>query len=132
MTQLTTMDKAAANALGEATREALEAVAERFGVTAKLGGGKYDPFGGTYAPKIEYAIPAIADKAAEQDAQLYGLPEGSIGKTFTAKGRTFKVTGINPRARSMPVEAVEVATGKSYKFKVEGVKRALAAQEVPA
>jgi hypothetical protein len=127
MTKITTMDKAAANALGAATQEALREVAERFGVTLKGGGGSYDPFSGSYKPRIEFLIPEVAAKAQERTATLYGLPEGSIGKTFTSQGRTFEITGFNARATKMPVIAKDTANGKSYKFELQRIVRLLEA-----
>lgn len=123
MTKIETMDKAAAKVLGAATQEALQAVADRFGVTLKGGGGSFDPFGGSYKPRVEYVIPEAAAAATGSTLSLYDL---TLGQTFTSQGRTFEISGFNARATKMPVIATEVGTDRQFKFAVDRVKRHLA------
>ena len=58
-------------------------------------------------------------------APLYGIPAEKLGAEFRSGSKTYRLTGINPRATSMPMLARGVADGKTYKFTVDAVKRAL-------
>lgn len=56
------------------------------------------------------------ERLFKQYAFLYGVKDNDYGKTFTQGGRTFKLTGINPRAKKYPFVGQDVKTGSSYKF----------------
>lgn len=92
-------------------------------------------YGDLYSIKIE-ATPVSNNEAGVNvntiEAQnwitygtVYGFstPDEALGKTFTASGRTFKLTGLNTKAPKMPVQAVCIEDGKSYKFGVEALKK---------
>jgi hypothetical protein len=60
----------------------------------------------------------------EKYCELFGLKPSDYGKTFKSNGKEFMITGLNVRARSMPVIAY-CSDGKSYKFSEESIKRVL-------
>ena len=113
---ITQMDKAAANQLSAATRIALEEVASRFGVDVQVGGGRYDPTAGTFMPKETCTESGGAEREWHQYAPLVGLDADAFGREFSSRGQQFRITGINLRASRFPVLAVQVGTGKTYKF----------------
>lgn len=120
-----TIDRAACKAITEAARVALEQVANDLGLTVKLGGGKYDPTTGTFSPKIEFALPDSDRRGFDANCMLAGLTPEDFGRTFTNAGKTYRISGINPRAPKYVIQAVDVRTGKTFGFP-ESVKRLLA------
>jgi len=58
-------------------------------------------------------------------ADAYGLSKDDYLAEFRSNGRTFRITGLNTRARGYPVMAEDVRTGKTYKFPAKRVKQAL-------
>lgn len=50
-------------------------------------------------------------------------PEVTAWKEFTQRGKTFKISGLNPKGRQMPVLAT--SGGKTYKFPVYGITMVL-------
>ena len=122
---MTTIDKATANALGEATRQALEQVAADHGLTVKVGGGTYDPGAGTFRPKVEYAVADSAAREFAQWAEVFGLEADDLGQEFTTHGRTFAVSGVSPRSPKRPILATEVGTDRTFKFAADDVARLL-------
>lgn len=99
------------------------------GLNVKVGNASYTDGSCTF--KVECAVVAangvVVTKEAtafERYANGYGLLGVSLGDKFTSKGRTFEITGLNTRARRMPVQAKD-RSGRGYKFTVEAVTRAL-------
>jgi len=58
----------------------------------------------------------------EEYAGLFNLPKDGFGKEFTTQGRTFVISGINPKASKMPIEATDKATGKGFKFTEQAIQ----------
>jgi hypothetical protein len=128
-TPITTMDAKAAKLLSKATSDALQAVAEQFGVTVQVGGGSFDPTAGTFKPKVIFAESGGAQREWARWAELFGLLVEDFGAEFTAQGRRFRITGVNTRAKRMPINCEEISTGRTFKFEAESVKRALATEQ---
>jgi hypothetical protein len=126
--ELTQIDKAAAKAIAAACQKALESVAAEFGLTVEQKGGKYDPTGGTYEPKMVFTLPTVATAAVRKDLALYGI-DGEYGTEFTSGGKTYRITGVNFRAQRMPIKADSVTDGRGYKFEAYTVQRALGQEE---
>jgi len=100
---------------------ALAAVAQKYGVTAKFIGGSYDRSGATATMKVEVvnktATGEVQDKRAvdfKALAPLYGLKAEDFGREFKHGGRIFKISGLNRRAKTMPILAT--CGGQGYKF----------------
>jgi hypothetical protein len=55
-------------------------------------------------------------------ASMYGLEPSDLGKEFKSRGKTYRITGFKPRSHKYPILAVNVRTGKAFKFMVEDVK----------
>lgn len=128
MTQISTMDKAAAKTISAAVEKALQAVAKEHGLTLQMKGGSYDPHSGTYQPKMEFTLPAIANAAVAKDLKLFGI-EGKHGTVFTINGREYAIDGVNFRAKRMPILAHSTSDGRTYKFEAFSVARALGQEE---
>ena len=61
-------------------------------------------------------------KDFQRNAHLYGLKSEMLGQTFVCNGKTFTITGLNTRARKMPIQAND-ENGSGYKFTADQVVR---------
>lgn len=61
-----------------------------------------------------------------------GFTQNIVGQSFTsvASGGQFRITGIQSRNRKYPVIAENLSNGKSYKFSVTHVKKALGGDQL--
>ena len=119
-------------AILEECREALEPIAEKYGLTL-------DRKGRTYASD---ALPVMfqllikelgADgqemttdgKAFVRYASSFDLDPADLGREFTSRGNTFRITGLKPKSYKFPILAANVKTGKTFKVPAETVKAGL-------
>ena len=89
----------------------------------KVGPNDVDP--GAATPPVKNA--AVDRDIWETFAPSAGLPKDAFGKTFTLRGKVYRITGFNLRARKYPVNAVCVTNGKEIRFTSGSVIRALPA-----
>lgn len=120
-----TIDKATAKALSAEVEKALAEVAKRHGLTVAVKGGTYDS--GMYRPKVEFSTDDRESAEFTKYAHLFGLAPEDFGREFVSGGRTFKISGLAMRSSVRPILAVEVATGRTFKFTDDAVKAAVAA-----
>lgn len=120
-----TLDKTTASQIGADVEAALQAVAEKHGLTLSYRGGTYDPTAGTYKPRIQFTTSDGAENEFRQYATLYGLEADDFGREFKAGSRRFRISGLAPRSRTRPILAEEIGTGKTYKFTADGAAQAL-------
>jgi len=133
MTQITKIDRAAANEISKATEAALKAVAEQFGINVSLRGGKFDPASGTFSPKVEFSVEGAERLEWENTVHLirsnWGnqwLHKEDFGAVITANGgKKYELVGINLRAPKFPINARCLNDGKTYKLTEDGVRYAL-------
>lgn len=99
---------------------AVDAIGEEHGVNIKLGNIRFDSDRLSFTSKLAVNIGSASDKAKSEwnkYCDLYGFKKSDFGKTFTTpKGKKYKLTGINPKARKFPVNAVSVPGGSEYGF----------------
>ena len=86
--------------------DALQGVAEKYGITMKLGNGHYGGLSGDY--KLELTTTGEdGETAVSRDFALYaerfGLRPEWYGKTFQSNGYTYTIAAIHPRKRKMPI-----------------------------
>ena len=108
-----------------AIEAALKQVEDQFGISIKIGGGRFST--NEFTTKITVTTGDGSDAArAKWNAYAFrfGLNDSDFGKTFTSNGEQFTITGLNPRRKKYPVSAVN-SRGTSYKFGAESVKRHL-------
>jgi len=120
------------NSIRADVEEALDAIAEKHGVTITTGRATYTAQNATM--KLEIA--AIARDGTVQTKEAvdfaayafrYGLSPDDLGKEFRYAGETFEIIGLKTRATKMPILGQSRQTGKIYKFPVNAVKAAGAA-----
>ena len=113
-------------------RKALEPVAEKYGLTLDDKGRTF--YRDRLPVMFQLLIPQKDADGNEMDskakdfvrlAAAYGLSKDDYLAEFRSNGRTFRITGLNHRARGYPVLAEDVQTGKTYKFAVGRVRTAL-------
>lgn len=116
--------------IAEAVLDAVRPLEETFGVRATLGRGT---FGTTAGVKIEFARVSKEGTAETKERQafreyasIFGLTLDMLDRTFRVGGDEYRITGLNPNARKMPVHAVMTRNGKTYTFTAAAVARALA------
>lgn len=123
------IDKVMLSALRHDLDAALIAIAEKHGLTLKVGNISFTER--TFVAKVEGALlnadGSATDRRAEdfkRYAHMFGLEPEWLGRTFKWGGREFKVAGLNTKGKTMPVIG-ERADGKRFKFTVESVQLSL-------
>ncbi len=59
-------------------------------------------------------------------AVSYNLNPDDLGREFNSARGRYKITGLVPRRRKFPIQAVCIATGRGFKFPAHSVRLALA------
>jgi hypothetical protein len=55
-------------------------------------------------------------------AQHFGLKPSDHGRTFKARGETFRIAAINPNRPKYPISVERIADGRGFKFPAEDVR----------
>jgi len=116
------IDRKTIDLLRSEINEAIQAVADKHGVSLKASKGAYS--NGTHGSvSIEVATidpgGMVQDRAAadfRNMASFFGFQPDDLGKTFTTpQGKTYTIVGLRPNARKTPIVA-RSAEGKDYVF----------------
>ena len=129
MQQITEFSSENIKEILEACRQALLPVAEKYGLGLDRRGRTYQQ--GTLPVMFELVTKGKAEDgtvlstASAKDfvkhAKLFGLSPTDLGREFQAQGETYRISGLKPASRKYPILAVNVRTGKTYKFTVAAV-----------
>ena len=133
MNTITKIDRNTANEISKATEAALKEVAERFGITVTIKGGKFDPANGKFLPKVEFCVEGAADNEWNTNINLLRsnwtnhkwLFPGDYKRVIKMNGKEYELVGINIRAPKFPIEAKCLTDGKSYRLTEPAVRKAL-------
>ena len=121
--EITKFTQQTCRAVDKAIEDALKQVEQQFGISINVGGGSLSDH--EFTTKLTVRTGDGSD-AARKQFELYafrfGLNDSDFGKTFTAQGEQYQVTGIKPRSRKYPVIAKNVRTGVDYKFPASMIK----------
>ncbi len=114
------IDRATVRRLTDEAEKALEAVAEKYGMTLKRGNGRFSP--DRLTVKFDFAVATESGAPADfaRKAAMLGLPEDCYGAAFTSGRTTYTVTGINLRRPKYPISG-EGPKGGRYKFTADSV-----------
>lgn len=130
--KIQTIDRAILRRIEADVQSALETVAERYGLSVKVGGGQFSPT--TFKPKVEFAtigaggvVESTEATAFRTLAKSYGFQPDDLGKTFEHGGRTFTICGLKHRAGKLPILA-KSPDGRTYKFNDRDVLRLMGRQ----
>lgn len=113
-----------ARVLHQEIMEAVRAVAAKHGMTTRFGNATYE----TTTFRIKAELLAVAEDgenlAAKAEwmrhAEWIGMMPSDFGRTFISRGQRYKIVGIKPRSRTMPIIA-EREDGKRFKFAPESI-----------
>ena len=123
-------DKPTCLILGAAISDALQTVANEFGVSIKRKGGSYSSTNLTI--KLEAAVIGVNGVVLSKEVEnfqryckSYNLEPTDLGETVYIDGIRYKISGLSPRSRKFPVLAKSLKNGKTYKFPERTVRKAL-------
>lgn len=108
--------------------QSMKALEEKFGVKVDLGRISYSDtnFSGKITVSNVAEDGTVENPEAEgfrSCASLVGLKPEDLGREFTHRGETYKITGLNLRRSKYPISAE--CNGKGYKFPKELIHRLL-------
>jgi len=103
--------------------EALKAVEAKHDVSFDLGGIGFEKLKFTVKLTVSIGDGKEYQKTKfEQVCSIFDIPNDWYGKEFTNRGRKYRITAINTRARKMPMEYEDVISGGGYKCSVDHLK----------
>lgn len=118
------MNAGQVNNIRDELSKAIADVLNKHGMSGDFVSGNYSEAGFQLTLKAQLKDVGNGKSGAQLEyeihARKFGIDPKSFGKTFTSQGKTFRIVGINPRARTMPILAIEIATGVEYKFTAFG------------
>lgn len=99
-------------------QEAVKDLEDKYNISLTPGSIKYTPTSFTMTVKGLISDGSVSGEQAEFEriCGLFGKKPEDYGKTFVSNGKTFRLVGINPKARKYPFVGLELGTGKRYKF----------------
>lgn len=120
-------------------REELKVLLEKYnsenehGLTLSLGDATYNEHSVTFKTTATIAlegIPQVIEPTPEaasflREAKLYGLQPSDLGREFVADKTTYRIVGLKPRNRSLPIIAEDVQSKRQYKFSLKDIQRVL-------
>lgn len=123
---MTTMTRSSARELVSEIRQAVQAVADAHGMGLSYPRGRFGPT--TLKVTLELSLPDQGGAVQTTEranykllAEHYGMKQEWLDQTFQSQGRTFAVSGLNVRARKLPVLCKDTHTDKMYKFRTASV-----------
>lgn len=128
--KLTTMDKAAAQAIRAELDKVLPGVGRALGIEAHARNAKYDPISGSCTFSVEFKLLEVAGgKSREQQewegyCEMFGFKPEHFGKTFRSGRGTVTICGLDLKRRTRPIIAMD-EQGKRFIFKAEDVLKQL-------
>jgi hypothetical protein len=119
MQTIKSFDKANLADVRKAIDEALEKVAQQFGLeSVKMLNIKFS--GGEFRSTIEAKVKAENNPAVQERqvmiSRIIGYNKNIIGQTFNRDGKTFKVVDIETNRPKFPIVCADVKTGEQFKF----------------
>jgi hypothetical protein len=103
----------------------LKALTEAFkdmGLTVDMGRSTYYAEGHRIDIKFSVEIPAKADVLKNSELSLYGI-DATVGEEFTdAYGDTYRILGVNKKARKFPIRILRLSDNVERKAGVSYVK----------
>jgi hypothetical protein len=119
--------------------KALIEVGKELGISLKTGNCRYSSDNFTF--KLEGSLIGDDGIAVTKEAgafkllaHSYGLKAEHLHREFKQGGDTYKIVGLNHKARKFPIQAQRISDGATYKFPVDTVRFAMMrdGQEVSA
>lgn len=114
------IDKEFLRCLRSEINEALEPIAEKYGIKFDAGNASFSQFNATI--KLEIATAQNGDFVTKEAqsfltyAELLGLSKDFLNKEFSYFGTKYILTGYSPRSTKYPFIVTKVLDGGSYKL----------------
>jgi len=128
--KITQFNRTACRMLGDAIEQALQEVAEEYGVSIKRKGGSFMP--SNYTIKLEASVVTndgiVLSREVENFKNYchdYNLEQGDLYRVFTVNGANYRLKGLSTRSGKFPILAVSLKNGKTYKLPERMVQKAL-------
>lgn len=125
---MTSFDREQLKVLSAEMKNALQEVADRFGLSVELLGGKFTAT--EFTSRVQFGIRStdtsgrtldVNAVAFKNSAVLFGLKPAMLFGTFVHGRKTFQIIGLQPRRRANPVLGKDTVTGKTFIFPVSAV-----------
>ena len=122
------MDKEYFDNFRNDVREALKAVAKKYGVEINPTNVKYDDIDFTLTLNVVRLVNGTSDANESLWSyyyKSYGFEREDYGKTVIINNETFKISGIDSKSRKYPILLTRVRDNKIYGYSTASVKEAL-------
>jgi len=120
------------NVIRKEIDDALAAIGEKHGFNAKIGGITYNASG--FNTSIHATVKEVNGKTGAQlefetYAGKFGYQKDAFGRIIVSGGKSYRIIGVNPKARTIPLIVEEMETGNKYKMGVAaaGIARKIGA-----
>lgn len=122
------MNKEYFNNFRNDVKEALKAVAEKYGVEINPTNIKYDDIDFTLTLEVVRLVNGTSD--ADESLwsyyyKAYGFEREDYGKTVIVDNEEFKISGIDSKSKKYPIILTRVKDNKKYGYSIASVKEAL-------
>jgi len=116
------MDDASLTILSDAINKRLFDIEQEFGVSMRVGNVSYADLKATF--KVEAVISSIDVRKIdfEKYCKLYNLSASDYGRKFLVNNSEYIISGINVKARKLPIIAKKISDNKEYIFTASDVK----------
>ena len=122
------MNKEYFNNFRNDVREALKAVAEKYGVEINPTNIKYDDIDFTLTLEVVRLVNGTSDANESLWSyyyKVYGFEREDYGKTIIMNNEEFKISGIDGKSKKYPIILTRVRDNKKYGYSIASVKEAL-------
>lgn len=122
------MNKEYFNNFRNDVREALKAVAEKYGVEINPTNIKYDDIDFTLTLEVVRLVNGTSDANESLWSyyyKVYGFEREDYGKTVVINNEEFKISGIDSKSKKYPIILTRVRDNKKYGYSITSVKEAL-------
>ena len=130
MSKLTQINSTVCSNLRDEINEAIQMVANKYGIEIKAGSAKYST--NTAEFKLNVSIVdanGIAQTPEVRDfnhyCTMFGLKKEHLGQTITISGEKMKIVGLKSANRKYPIIAECIYSNKRYKLNEQTVRSAL-------
>lgn len=122
------MNKEYFNNFRNDVREALKAVAEKYGVEINPTNIKYDDIDFTLTLEVVRLVNGTSNANESLWSyyyKVYGFEREDYGKTVVMNNEEFKISGIDGKSKKYPIILTRVRDNKKYGYSIASVKEAL-------
>lgn len=122
------MNKEYFNNFRNDVREALKAVAEKYGVEINPTNIKYDDIDFTLTLEVVRLVNSTSNANESLWSyyyKVYGFEREDYGKIVVINNEEFKISGIDGKSKKYPIILTRVRDNKKYGYSIASVKEAL-------